>query len=52
MNPFKRNDPVLFQGDAYEVKFVDGLDVLIEDTDHTHRLRVHYLTVQTNPWSN
>lgn len=50
MNPYKRNDAVLFQGEPYIVKTKDGLDVLIEND--TSRLRVHYLTVQPNPWSN
>lgn len=49
MNPFKRNDKVLFQGEQYTVAMVDGLDVLVYN--ESHRLRLHYLTVTPDPWS-
>ena len=48
MNPYKRNDPVLFQGESFRVKSIDGNDVLIQN--YEHRLRVHYLTISIDPW--
>ena len=48
MNFYKRGDKVLFQGEQYTVKTVEGLDVLIHNDER--RLRLHYLTVTPDPW--
>jgi hypothetical protein len=48
MNPYKRNDFVLFMGESYQVKSTDGIDVLIEN--ELMRLRVSYMSVQPDPY--
>ena len=49
MNRYKRGDAVLFQGEQYTVKTVDGNDVLVYNDER--RLRLHFLTVTPDPWS-
>jgi hypothetical protein len=44
MNPFKRNDIVLFLGEQFTVRTIEGLDVFIENASSRHR--VDYRTVK------